>query len=671
MKNFLCLLLSSMCALCGYAQLAGEMITTCSTAQGRDSYGINEQISVNIDQSSPVIGCGQPVTLTATITGASEISWKRNGEFINGATTPTFTANQSGVYSVVVVSLLCQLESAPVEVVLQSPLNAAILTPSGNSACSGSGVELQATGGIAEWQWYRNGVALPDGQSLTYNAITPGQYVVVGNEGSPCESTSAPTEVIIYSLPAAIIAWQESPLICEGDSAEALANVASNQEVIWYHDEVQIATGAAQLQANLPGEYHTVVTDTLTGCSSVSASLFLEVLPLQEVEIIAQGPLSICAGQSQTLSLEVGQGAIQWQIDGVEVEGAAEPALIIFSPGTYTAEMTGDNGCVSRSNELLVEVLSLPNTTLQIDGVFPVLCGMEDTLLFTAEPGHAYQWFEGDSELTDETSNVLSISEPGVYSVSIQSFNGCSATSEAINVDAFDAPEVTIIPTGNINVCQGQWPILEATSGTGIQYSWYVDGAIIEGEQEGVLALGAEGVYRVSVIDENGCEAFSEEAVVQEIEVATPVIVDGGLTPEGQLLLTDEASGHQWYLNGEMIPGATGASYLAVLDGVYSVISIDDVCESEVSDGFEVVLGRVSEESIATKLYPNPAQDFIVIDHPLLIGTPFSVYDVAGREVLSGMTTNSRMTFDVSNLGVGMYRLVFAEGEQIAFSVVR
>ena len=107
-----------------------------------------------IDQPSPVVGCGQPVTLTATITGALEISWKRNGEFITGATTNTFVANQSGIYTVVVVSLLCQLESAPVEVILESPLSAEILSPEGTSACQGDSVLLQATGGNAEWQWW-------------------------------------------------------------------------------------------------------------------------------------------------------------------------------------------------------------------------------------------------------------------------------------------------------------------------------------------------------------------------------------------------------------------------------------------------------------------------------------------------------------------------------------
>jgi hypothetical protein len=147
--------------------------------------------------------------------------------------------------------------------------------------------------------------------------------------------------------------------------------------------------------------------------------------------------------------------------------------------------------------------------------------------------------------------------------------------------------------------------------------------------------------------------------------------VDGGVTSDGQLLLTDEASGHQWYLNGEEISGATGNSYVATENGIYTCIAIEDICESTLSAGFEVVLGGVLERSIALKLYPNPAQDFIVFERTLLTGSTFSVYDVAGREVLRGITTNARTTVDVSNLGVGLYRLVFAEGEQMSFSVVR
>jgi hypothetical protein len=629
-------------------------------------------LSVVIDQASPVIGCGQPVTLTATITGATEISWLRNGEYINGATTPTFVANQSGIYSVVVVSLLCQLESAPVEVVLLSPLNAAILAPAGSSACTGSSVELQATGGTAEWQWYRNGVALPDGLSSTYTATLPGQYVVIGNQGSICESSSTPLEVVIYPLPSAIIAWQENPLICAGDSAEILANVAPNQEVVWYQDETEVSSGVAQLQADVAGEYHALFTDTLTGCSAVSGSIFLEVFPTQSVEIIAQGPLGFCAGESQTLSLAAGQGEIRWQADGVLVEGAAEPALIVFSSATYTAELTDENGCVSRSNELLIEALPLPNAMIQYEELLPILCGDADTLYLTLEPGYEYVWYNGETALPEATINSLLVTEPGVYTVNVTGLNGCSASSEALEIIGYGMPDVELLPSGAINLCSGQGQFLEAIAGTAIQYSWYMDGVLIEGVSESVWQADNAGVYWVSVIDENGCEAVSEAAQLEVIEVATPVIVSGGITPEGQLLLTDEASGHQWYLSGEMIQGATTSTYVAVEDGIYSVIVIEDVCESEVSEGFEVVLGGVdSSRSEGLLVYPNPCSDRLNIAFGGATGVAYSVYDSYGRIVISGFAANARMVLDVQSWSVGMYSLVAESGERVVFMVTR
>lgn len=628
-------------------------------------------LSVVIDQASPVIGCGEPVTLTATITGATEISWLRNGEYINGATTPTFVANQSGIYTVVVVSLLCQLESVPVEVMLLSPLNAAILAPAGSSACAGSSVELQATGGTAEWQWYRNGVALSDGQSSTYTATLPGQYVVIGNQSSFCSSSSPPLEVVINPLPSAIIAWQETPLICAGDSAEILANVTTNQEVVWYQDEMEVSSGA-QLQADVAGEYHALFTDTVTGCSALSGSLFLEVFPTQSVEIIAQGPLGICAGESQTLSLAAGQGEIQWQADNAMVEGAAEPALIVFSSAIYTAELTDENGCVSRSNELFIEVLPLPNAVIEFEELLPIVCGDNDTLNLTLEPGNEYVWYNGETALPEETTNSLLVTEPGVYMVNVTGLNGCSASSEPLEIMGYSMPDVQLLPSGVINVCSGQGQFLEAVAGTAIQYNWYLDGVLIEGLSENVWQADNAGVYWVSIIDENGCEAVSEAAQLEAIEVATPVIVSGGVTPEGQLLLTDEASGHQWYLNGEMIQGATTSTYVAVEDGIYSVIVIEDVCESEVSDGFEVVLGGVdSSRSEGLLVYPNPGSDRLNIAFVGATGVAYSVYDSYGRIVLSGVAANARMVLDVQSWSVGMYSLVAESGERVVFMVTR
>jgi hypothetical protein len=625
---------------------------------------------VVIDQPSPVVGCGEPVTLTATITGALEISWKRNGEFITGATTNTFVANQSGVYTVVVVSLLCQLESAPVEVILESPLSAEILSPEGTSACQGDSVLLQATGGNAEWQWYREGEPINGAVTAAYSATLPGSYVVVGNASSICASSSPPVQVTLNALPDVSLVWESNPVICSGDSLAVLAALEPGEVLTWYHDEEPVAVAGTIYYASLAGEYHAEVFNTLSSCSAVTGSIYLEVLPEQAIVVESAGNASVCEGQSATLLLSEGDGTIQWFTNDLFVEGANATVLTTFSTGIYSAQVTDFNGCVSTSNAIAVEINSLPSVDFVIADGPAVLCGPEDTVWVELEVGNTYTWYNGETVLSDEVSNSLTITAIGDYTVQVANAAGCTAISELLSVQAFDIPLLDLLPGGTVNLCDGQILFFEAIAELAVNYGWYYNGEPIDGEFGTAIEVMDAGEYAVIVLDENGCSAVSS-AQVELISVATPVIVDGGVTPEGQLLLTDNASGHQWYLNGQEISGATGNSYVATEDGTYTCIAIEDICESTLSAGFDVVLGGVLEGSIAMKLYPNPAEDFIVFESSLLTVSTFSIYDVAGRKVLSGLTTNARMSVDVSSLNAGLYRLVLGEGVQAAFSVVR
>ncbi len=639
-----------------------------STANRIES--VEAALSAIIDQPSPVVGCGEPVTLTATIAGATEVSWLRNGEPITGATTNTFIANQPGIYSVVVVSLLCQLVSAPVEVILESPLNAEILSPEGTSACQGDSVLLQATGGNAQWQWYREGEPINGAVTAAYFATLPGSYVVVGNESSICASSSLPVQVTLNAIPDVSLVWESNPLICSGDSLAVLAALEPGDVLTWYHDEEPIAAVGTTYYASLAGEHHAEVFNTLSSCSAVTGSIYLEVLPEQAIIVESAGNASVCEGQSATLLVSEVEGTIQWFTNGLFVEGANATVLTTFSSGIYSAQVTDFNGCVSTSNAIVVEIGSLPSVEFVLADGTAVLCGPEDTVWVELEAGNAYTWYNGETVLSDEVSNVLSITVAGDYAVQVANAAGCTAISELLSVQAFDIPSLDLLPGGTVNLCDGQTLFFEAIAELAVSYGWYYNGEPIDGEFGTAIEVMDAGEYAVIVLDENGCSAVSS-AQVELIAVATPIIVDGGVTPEGQLLLTDAASGHQWYLNGEEISGATGNSYLATEDGVYSCIAIEDICESSLSSGYELVLGGVLERSMVLKLYPNPAEDFIVFENSLLTGSTFSIYDVAGREVLSGVTTNARMTVDVSTLNAGLYRLVQGEGVQAAFSVVR
>jgi hypothetical protein len=466
------------------------------------------------------------------------------------------------------------------------------------------------------------------------------------------------------------LVWEASPLICSGDSLAILAALEPGEVLTWYYNETLVETGESTYYASGAGEYHAEVLNTLTGCSSLTTSLNLEVLTEQLIVVESAGNTGVCEGESVTLFVAEGEGAIEWFNNDSVLQGSNSSVLTTFTEGQYIAQVTDVNGCRSNSNLVFVEIFPLPSVEFLLAEESAVLCGQQDTVWVEVAGGNAYTWYNGETELAGEVSNVLQITEVGEFSVQVANPQGCVAISQLLSVQAFDIPTLDLLPNGTINLCEGQTLLFEAIAEANVQYTWYSNGLPIEGEFGTTIEVLEGGEYSIIVLSDNGC-SNSAMAQVELVSVSTPIIVDGGVTSDGQLLLTDEASGHQWYLNGEEISGATGNSYVATENGIYTCIAIEDICESTLSAGFEVVLGGVLEGSIALKLYPNPAQDFIVFECTLHTGSAFSVYDVAGREVLRGVTTNARTTVDISNLGAGMYRLVFAEGEQVAFSVVR
>jgi hypothetical protein len=626
-------------------------------------------LSAIIDQESPVVGCGQPVTLTATIIGAAEIGWKRNGEFINGATTTTFIANQSGIYSVVAISLLCEIESASVEVILESPLNAAILTPSGTSACAGNTVQLQASGGNAQWQWYRNGMMVADGNNELYNASISGSYTVTGNESSVCASTSLPVEVVINPLPEVLLIWEGNSSICDGDSSLIAAQLEPLEEILWFHDESPVGSETPTLFATENGEYQAVVTNSTTGCSAPSNSLFLQVALGQEVVIASVAETTFCEGQSTSLTLTSGQGAIEWINNGQVIPNEMNGALSVSNAGSYSAQITGDNGCVSESNEINIEVSPLPNTSFIFEGM-GFLCGVDDTLDVSVEEGNTYEWYADGVLLNNASGASLSITEPGEYAVFASDSIGCTSTSQPLVIELATLPELTLEPSGNINLCADQVQYFEAISSGAIQFEWYLNGILINDATSDYFEATMAGEYSVLIVDNNGCTTQSSVASMQVLTVETPVITDGGITSQGQLLLAGEASGHQWYLDSEPIQGATGLSYLATENGVYTVVSIEDVCESLLSDGFSVVLGNVSEDEFTLLAYPNPSNEVLVIEHPALAGEEFFIYDSAGALVKQDVATHTRTQMDVRMFSHGIYHLITSSGFKTTFSVV-
>nr|MBA3706625.1 T9SS type A sorting domain-containing protein [Bacteroidota bacterium] len=114
-------------------------------------------------------------------------------------------------------------------------------------------------------------------------------------------------------------------------------------------------------------------------------------------------------------------------------------------------------------------------------------------------------------------------------------------------------------------------------------------------------------------------------------------------------------SGNQWYLNGGLIPGATGQSYTPVQNGSYTVVVTggNGCTASSVPYNMSSVGIAGQQKDSEITIYPNPASEKLFIQSSEKIKT-IKCVDYLGQLVDFKRTAN---TIDISALPQGVYFL--------------
>ncbi|HKR07468.1 MAG TPA: T9SS type A sorting domain-containing protein, partial [Bacteroidia bacterium] len=144
--------------------------------------------------------------------------------------------------------------------------------------------------------------------------------------------------------------------------------------------------------------------------------------------------------------------------------------------------------------------------------------------------------------------------------------------------------------------------------------------------------------------------------------VVFPIATVPTITQNWNTLTSSPANGYQWYLNGNLIPGATGQSYTMTQTGTYTVVITDaNGCTATSAPYIVTVIGMEELESSGISVYPNPASSMLFINFPASFSESPSlrVTNTIGETVFEKKNIPQAEQFEIElkNFAEGIYML--------------
>lgn len=536
-----------------------------------------DRLSPKISTAGPLVFCeGDSVILRADGTYAALVWKNEHGDTVS--TNSPFPVRSSGRYVVTVVSADgCAGTSDTVEVrVVPRPI---VWIEGEQVFCEGDTATYTAKGFAGTLRWYVTGGTLLDSDTMSIIRVHWTQAgsgfirLVVRQDG---QEVDCPGEAVLQVRVGAIAQpWVTSipdSVVCEGDSVVLLTQ-PGYAEYRWRRADGSVVGEGERLVVGSSGLYYVTVRDSL-GCEGVSAMVAVTITPKPITKIT--GPIAVCLNTLATYCVPVHPTAFYyWDTQGAAIMGRQDSACLNLrwiSKGQWTVHLRIVDGECTWMDSIVVVVGDSLLPLITADGSLRFCEG--DSVILDAGAGYVtYEWSTPTGPATGRTVVAF---RAGKYTVRVVDANGCSGTSDPIEILLYPLPRPVI--SGPTAFCPGDSIVLE-TQGSYLQYLWS------NGEKGFRCIVNRPGDYQVEVIDSNGCRGTSGlHQVTMHPAPEKPVI-----TRAGEMLLSTPAHRYQWHKDSIAIADATESSSPVIGPGMYTVRIWNEYgCTAE-SDPFEIL----------------------------------------------------------------------------------
>lgn len=393
--------------------------------------------------------------------------------------------------------------------IFQTGSAAAVITPVPPQCVTNAPVVLTATppGGV----FSGNGIIADNTFDPSVAGIGTHSISYTFSDNGGCTATTT----LLIEVTGVNLTATATEIICPGQSVQLSAEGGTNY--IWspaeYLDNANIANPTATPPTTT---VFTVQSTADNGCVSEAISVVVvNPLPYFPNEGI---DTTICQFDTLTMQLTdvlpISNYTYVWSPNvGLSDPTISNPVATITESTNYTLIITGSDGCQTSRNYTIRGDITppalLPNPL--------VLCHTTGEVLSVSPAEYAqYLWHNG------ATSDTITATQSGIYSVSVTDNNGCTASASAEVVSSNNIP---VEITGNL-VLQADNPTTTlSVTDTYAHYEWST------GSQQANISITKQGNYSVTVTDSNGCTG-SDVVTVTKYDPYL-IVIPNAFSPNG------------------------------------------------------------------------------------------------------------------------------------------
>jgi hypothetical protein len=360
--------------------------------------------------------------------------------------------------------------------------------------CAGASINLTAGGTAIAQTWstaeFTNSISVS----------TAGTYALVALDTNGCSLSDA-ISVSTASLP--VVALGSDVTQCGGSVTLDAGNAGNNY--LWN------TTATTQtISANSTGTYSVSVTDAVTGCVGTDA---IDVTINPNPTVALGMDVTQCEG---TVTLDAGNAGANFSWSTTE----STQTITVSATGTYSVTVTDAVTACSSTDAIDVTINANPVVALGSD---ITQCG-GSVNLDASNAGANYSWS------TAETSQVITVSSTGTYSVTVtDAVTGCAGT-DMIDVTINTVPTVTfalsvdtVCSADNAFVLTGGSPAGGTYSGAGVN----------AGNFEPSTAPMGTSAITYTYVDANSCSDVATQYIYVDVcaGISENSVVDAVIYP--------------------------------------------------------------------------------------------------------------------------------------------